>query len=92
MNIGTGLQNKLLEAMSMGIASITSELANNALGATNGKSILIGNTPDEYTNHIFYLLENPEKASVLAKEGHDFILNNFNWDSTCTDLEKVICS
>ena len=35
LQIGTGLQNKLLEAMAMKIPCITSSLANNAIGATH---------------------------------------------------------
>jgi glycosyltransferase involved in cell wall biosynthesis len=42
MRIGTGLQNKLLEAMAMGIPCVTSPLANNALEAVPGTEILIG--------------------------------------------------
>lgn len=92
MNIGTGLQNKLLEAMSMGIPCITSELANNALKAPPGESILIGSRPEEYVQHIFTLLENKEKAQQIAEHGHHFVLNNFNWDATCRELENIICS
>ena len=33
MQIGTGLQNKLLEAMAMRMPCVTSALANNAVGA-----------------------------------------------------------
>ena len=40
MFIGTGLQNKLLEAMSMGIPCVTTQLANNALLA-NSKQIMM---------------------------------------------------
>ena len=45
LQIGTGLQNKLLEAMSMELPCITSALANNALKACDGEEILIGETP-----------------------------------------------
>ena len=40
MQIGTGLQNKLLEAMAMKIPCISSPLANNALEAEDGKEII----------------------------------------------------
>src|SRR5690606_20190025 len=47
MFIGTGLQNKLLEAMAMGIPCITTPLANNALGA-DSSSILLAETPEGF--------------------------------------------
>src|SRR5690606_30283802 len=51
MQIGTGLQNKLLEAMAMGMPCVTSDLANNAVGARPGEAILIGHEPEEYAAH-----------------------------------------
>ena len=66
MQIGTGLQNKLLEAMAMGLPCITSSLANNAVGAPPGQAILIGHTPTDYAVHILRLLEHPEEREMLA--------------------------
>ena len=42
MRIGSGLQNKLLEAMSMGIPCVTTPLANDSLEAVDGNEVLIG--------------------------------------------------
>lgn len=90
MLIGTGLQNKLLEAMAMQLPCITSELANNALGAENGKNILIGNDPEEYAKHIFYLLENKEISEKIAQKGFEFINNRFRWQDSTRILNEVI--
>jgi sugar transferase (PEP-CTERM/EpsH1 system associated) len=92
MQLGSGLQNKLLEAMSMGIPCITSALANNSLQAEANKDILIGRTPEDYANHIFSLLENPEKAEQLAKNGFDFVHRNYSWDKHNSILENIICN
>lgn len=90
MLIGTGLQNKLLEAMSMRLPCITSQLANNALDATNGENILIGNTPLEYANHIIHLLENEESRNKIAQNGYDFVRKKYNWDNSTALLKAVI--
>jgi polysaccharide biosynthesis protein PslH len=92
MNIGTGLQNKLLEAMSMNIPCITSSLANNALMAVHNQSILIGNTPEEYAQHVFSLLENKILASKIANNGNEFVIKSFDWDNNCKLLETIICN
>src|SRR5690606_31251515 len=49
MLLGTGLQNKLLEAMAMKIPCITTSLANNALNAIEDESILIAESPEEFS-------------------------------------------
>lgn len=90
MQIGTGLQNKLLEAMSMKIPSITSPMANDALGAKEGEEIIVCSSPGEYADQIIYLLENPEKSAELAEKGYRFVKNRFNWDTTTRILEQMM--
>jgi len=92
MQIGTGLQNKLLEAMAMKLPCITSELANNALGAVHNKSILIGDKPNEYTKHILTLLEDHILQKEIAKEGYQFVKENYTWGGSTSILEKLIIS
>jgi sugar transferase (PEP-CTERM/EpsH1 system associated) len=89
MQIGTGLQNKLLEAMAMQIPCITSPLANQALMAKEDEEILIADTPEDYARHILFLLDNPEKADQLARAGHDFILKNFSWETETDKIEQL---
>ncbi|NQY11918.1 MAG: glycosyltransferase [Flavobacteriales bacterium] len=91
MQIGTGLQNKLLEAMSMKLPCITSSLVNNALGAKVNHSILIGDTPQDYANHIIDLLENKEKRNFLKQNAYSYVRENFNWEVTTDKLEQLIC-
>jgi len=88
LQIGTGLQNKLLEAMCMEVPCITSELANNALKAKDKEEILIGNTPKEYVNAVFELLENQELNRKIVKNGKTFVTETYNWNSISKNLEK----
>lgn len=90
MQIGTGLQNKLLEAMSMRLPSITSALANASLGAAPGQDILIGDTPESYAQQIVELLRNPEKMDALAENGRQFVLKTFDWKRSTEKLNELI--
>lgn len=92
MRIGTGLQNKLLEAMSMNVPCITSDLANNALGAKPGIEILIGNSPEEYATQIINILQHPEIADKIVYNAGNFIKEKYNWDSVNKRLEEIIYS
>lgn len=90
MQIGTGLQNKLLEAMSMRMPCVTSGLANNAVGATPGESILIGHQPQDYADHILHLLEHPGERERLANNGHRFVRSSFDWDRSAERLDRLM--
>lgn len=90
MRIGTGLQNKLLEAMSMGLPSITTPLANQALGASNGTQILCGENAAELAGHIIRLLKEPTLAQTIASQGHQFVKAVFNWEQTASQLTDIM--
>lgn len=92
MQIGTGLQNKLLEAMAMKLPCITSNLANNALNAEPNKSVLIGENLNDYANHIVKLLENKELYQSIAQNGYSFVKENYTWEGSTSILEKLISS
>ncbi|HAQ64505.1 MAG TPA: hypothetical protein DCR43_01395 [Bacteroidales bacterium] len=88
MQIGTGLQNKLLEAMAMRIPAISSPLANAALNAIPGTEILIGDSPEAYSRHIAKLLKDQQSAEVLATAGQNFVKRRFNWNESVLKLEQ----
>lgn len=90
MHIGTGLQNKLLEAMAMGLPCVTSPLANNALQAREGKEILIASSAAEYASTICNLLKNKQQQASLAQAGNRFARANFDWAAQTGALEQLM--
>ena len=90
MQIGTGLQNKLLEAMAMRLPCITSELANNAVGATPGEEILIGTDPADHAEHILHLLDNPPERDRIAGNGLRFVREHFDWERSAAALDALM--
>lgn len=90
MQIGTGLQNKILEAMAMQIPCITSPLAFSALGAKEGKDILVAQTPAEYAHHISDLLNNRGLSAEIARNGFEFVRRHFNWATETGKIDDLI--
>lgn len=91
MHLGTGLQNKLLEAMSMKLPCVTSTLAGKPLkGVENGKEILICNTTTGFADAVEFLLENPDDYAAIAENGNQFVKKNYNWESVNQRLAEII--
>jgi len=90
MQIGTGLQNKLLEAMAMKMPCVTSGLANNALIASEDNEILVGYSPEDYAEKIASLLKDPVKYEKIADGGHRFVMKNFNWEIQVEKIHRMI--
>ncbi|MCR4847867.1 MAG: glycosyltransferase [Bacteroidales bacterium] len=90
MRIGTGLQNKLLEAMSMHLPAITTPLANASLGAKPGEEILVGSNAEELARHIITLLTDQDKAQQVAQAGYDFTNRVYDWGKSTELLEEAM--
>ena len=90
MYLGSGLQNKLLEAMSLGIPCITSNLCNESLGATHMKNIIIGNSIEQYISQIINILSKPELISEIGKNGRKFVNKKFSWESSNKILMEIL--
>lgn len=90
MRIGSGLQNKLLEAMSMGIPCVTTPLANASLCAADGEEVLLGTTAEEIAAAIVRLLDDSTLADGLVERASRFVKEHFSWESATEGLEDVL--
>jgi sugar transferase (PEP-CTERM/EpsH1 system associated) len=90
MRIGTGLQNKLLEAMSMALPCVTTSLANNPLKAKPDLELLVGDSAAEIADHLVKLLTNSELADQMASAGNEFVHQQFSWETANEKLENAM--
>jgi len=90
MRIGTGLQNKILEAMSMEIPCITSQLAAGAMSVTNGKECLIADQAEEVANAIVKLLNDQPLCESLKMNAKSLVEQHFSWEGTVSALAEII--
>lgn len=86
MQTGTGMQNKLLEAMALGTPCITTSLANNPIGTIHNESILVCDSVDEMKSALKKLLDNPDERSRIGSEGKKFVRERYSWEKTTKDL------
>lgn len=86
MMIGTGMQNKLLEAMTLGLPCLTTSLANNAIKAIHLESIIVADNLLEFKEGIEFLENNPEKAKQIGLIGQRFISENYTWKNSVNKL------
>lgn len=91
MQSGSGLQNKLLEAMAMEIPCVTSSLANSSLGAQGeGQEILVGDTPQEVARHILALLSSQQRCDILADNARHFVRTHYSWQVANNKLNSIL--
>jgi glycosyltransferase involved in cell wall biosynthesis len=85
---GSGMQNKLLEAMCMELPCVTTALAATPLGITHGDNCLVGESDQEIANHILYLLDHASESARIGASGRAYAKEQFDWASTVEALES----
>ncbi|MFN7987404.1 MAG: glycosyltransferase family 4 protein [Thermoanaerobaculia bacterium] len=91
LTVATGLQNKLLQALAMGIPCVTSEAARRALGASENE-MRSGRDAHEVAAAVLELLRDPLAAEELGRRGRAFALRDFRWPAAAEALERVVCA
>lgn len=86
---GTGQQNKILEAMAMGIPCITSSDVNNAIGAIHEKEIMVADTVEEYQECVARLLNDAQIYMELKENALMFVRQNYNWQQSVETLANL---
>lgn len=90
LRIARGTQNKILEAMSMGIPVVASELAAAGVDAVPGEHLLAADEPQAMCDAILGIVENPAERARLAKAGRERVLSNHAWPASMKRLDAII--
>nr|MCR4873536.1 glycosyltransferase [Bacteroidales bacterium] len=91
MRLGTGLQNKLLEAMSMQLPCVTSPLAAKPLDpAAQEGAIAACNTTLQYVETLDRLLTDGEYYRELAERGNAFVRERYDWTNATKRLSELL--
>lgn len=87
---GSGMQNKILEAMSVGLPCVTTSIVNNSILAEENKEILIAENPVEFQRHISDIFQQKEKFERIRREGRKFIERNYPWEKATRPLVELL--
>lgn len=89
IRVGGGTSYKILEAMSCGTPVVTTGLSANAIGADDGKNIMVGKTAEELAEKTVSILSDKKLYDVIAKNGRKLIEDKYTWKEIAKDLEEV---
>jgi len=89
MQSGSGMQFKILEAMSCGLPVITTTLGLGSIKAKNGKEIILANSEEEFVNKILTIFGSPESYYELGMRSRKFIIQNHSWDHIAAKVEEI---
>ena len=86
---GTGIKNKLLEAMASGIPVVATPLATQGLRVHHERELLIGETPDELASALVRLGRDEQLRDRLAASARDYVEADHSWTSVARAYARV---
>lgn len=92
MRIGAGVQNKVLEYMSLGLPVITSSIGLEGFAAQPGKDLLVADDPQAYLAHLNQLWSDANFHRSLAINGRGYVEFNHDWAARLAPLVSRIDS
>lgn len=90
LNIARGTQNKILEAMAMGVPVISSSIAAGGVDANSEEHFLVADTPAQYAEAILRLVEQPAERERLSRAGRERMLSHHAWPRSMERLDGII--
>jgi sugar transferase (PEP-CTERM/EpsH1 system associated) len=90
LRLARGVQNKVLEAMAMGRAIVTTSKANAGIQAVHEKDIVIADSPEGFATAISSLYKNIEKRKHLEENARKFVAENYDWKKNMKIFDNLL--
>ncbi|MGE3541771.1 MAG: glycosyltransferase, partial [Candidatus Tectimicrobiota bacterium] len=90
LRIAKGIQNKVLEAMAMGIPVVATSAANTGIHAQDGQHILLADSPQAFAQAVVRLLNDVHLRRTLAANARRFVQEHFSWEKHLGTLDALI--
>ena len=90
LKIARGTQNKILEAMAMGVPVVTSSVAADGVDALADMHLMAADTAQELVQSILYLVDYPAERRRFAQAGRQRMLSRHAWPQSMARLDVVI--
>jgi len=92
LNIARGTQNKILEAMAMGVPVVASRIAAGGVDALDGEHLLTADNPQQFGEAVEQILRDSGERARLAAAGRERMLSNHSWKHSLRRLDGIIGS
>ncbi len=92
MRLARGIQNKALEAMAMGAATIVSTTSAVALNAVAGRDFQLADDADSFARTTIGLLRDRAARERLGRAGRAAVLENYDWSRNLARIDRCFDS
>jgi GT2 family glycosyltransferase/glycosyltransferase involved in cell wall biosynthesis len=84
-----GTNIKILEAMAMGKAVVSTEAGIHGLDLERGKDVVVAEAPGAFAQAILQLLDSPEKRRAMEAQARRTVENRYGWDAIAQEQTRL---
>jgi glycosyltransferase involved in cell wall biosynthesis len=89
MATGTGIKNKLLEAMACGAPSVATPLACRGLQVSSGEELLVADDDDALAAAVCRLARDGDEAAAIGRRARAHVVAHHSWDDVARRYEAL---
>jgi len=88
LRFGAGTQNKVLEAMAMGVPVVCTDIGFKGLEIESGEGVIHAPQDAEFVKQVVGLLKSEDLRRRVGQKGLDLARHKFSWDGISRELEE----
>ena len=89
LRVARGIQNKVLEAMAMGKAVVTTPACAAAIGAVKGQDLAVASEPQVFASQVRALMD-PAAAEQMGRYARQRITGSYAWPASFARLDELL--
>jgi len=90
LRLGSGVRNKVIEAMAAGLPVVTTSLGAEGLAVEHGREVLIADTAQAFARELVGLLKEARLQSQLSAAGRELVARDHDNDRIVKRLERAL--
>ena len=90
LRVGGGTRLKIFEAMAAGVPVVSTTIGAEGLGARDGDTIRIADTPEDFAEACIALLDDPAERERLRNRALQMVTEQCSWEVAARVFEKLI--
>jgi sugar transferase (PEP-CTERM/EpsH1 system associated) len=90
LRIARGIQNKVLEAMAMGLPVVGTTSATQGVEGESGRDYLVADDAREFADAVRRLLREPSRAREVGRNARRFVEKNYDWEVVFRPLDDIL--
>jgi glycosyltransferase involved in cell wall biosynthesis len=86
---GSGMQNKVLEAMACALPVVTTHRAFEGIQGQPGRDLIVADSPTQIADAVVALLADPARAESIGQAARETVRRHHSWEASAARLEEI---